>query len=286
MASRREAVSTSSISRSSSSRSASTSASRACVAPFRGKSSRATRIRVSGERSSWEMLAMSSFWPAISRSMRSAMSLKARVRSASSSLLESRSPHQRPVLPGGTRAVRSPAPRRRAASVSRSTGREMRRARMAAVNANITRSRLRIRAGRLRPRRRGRRWAEVSMVPSTAPVFGSRIGMATDHSGFGWTMRRPVRTWASCSGVKVGSSVPADASTRPWRSRATRSSSSSSWSCCTRRTRAGGSRKTSPASEEMCREMRPDDSCTKAPRAVHAKTKLEATATTRSTPRK
>src|SRR5262245_19503773 len=232
------------------------------------------------------MLAMSSFCPAMSRSIRSAMSLKARVRSASSSAFESRRPNQRRLVRIGTRAVRSPAPSRRAASVSRSTGREMRRARMAARKANSTRSNVRMVAGRVRARRRERRCAELSRVPMTAPDFGSRTGVATDHSGFGCTMRRPVRTWASSSGVKPGRSLPAETSTRPWMSRATRSSSSSSWICWTRRARAGGSRNTSATREAMWREMRPEDSCTKAPRAVQAKTTLETTATTRSTPRK
>jgi len=58
---------------------------RASSSPPRGKSASATRMRASGERSSWETLASSSFWPRSSRSTRSAMSLKARVSSPSSS---------------------------------------------------------------------------------------------------------------------------------------------------------------------------------------------------------
>ena len=90
MASSRDVVSTSSISRSSSSRSASTSAHARSSPPSCGRSSSATRIRASGERSSCDTLARSSFWPRTSRSMRSAISLKARVSSASSSRGERR----------------------------------------------------------------------------------------------------------------------------------------------------------------------------------------------------
>ena len=51
-----------------------------------------SRMRASGERSSWETLASSSFWPRTSRSTRSAISLNARVSSTISSLADVAAP--------------------------------------------------------------------------------------------------------------------------------------------------------------------------------------------------
>ena len=120
--------STSSISRSSSTRSASTSSRRAAFEASRGKSSSATRMRASGERSSCDTLARSSFCPRTSVSMRSAISLNARVSWSSSSSGRWRWRRRKRPRGGVTRAVRSPSPKRRTTASAAPTGAEMRRA--------------------------------------------------------------------------------------------------------------------------------------------------------------
>ena len=182
--SRRAAVRTSSIRPSSSSMSAMTSAKRVSVSVVRGRSSSATRMRASGERSSCDTLARSSRCPRTRVSMRPAMSFQA----SPSSSISSR-PRRRPGRrwkpwrsrcrrmcshKGGstTRVSRSPAPKRRLASVRSSMGRAMRRTARPAPNA-VMRRRMPLMIGTSGPMRgttRATRTATIDQMPTTPSI--------------------------------------------------------------------------------------------------------------------
>ena len=112
------------------------------------------RMRVSGERSSCETLASSSFWPRTSRSTRSAISLKARVSWTISSAGVERRNHQRRRRrrrgAHGRQGRRRPAGARR--SVRRSSGRDSRRASGRVATPTTRRTTATISSGRIRCR--------------------------------------------------------------------------------------------------------------------------------------
>ena len=217
------------------------------------------------------------------------MSLNDRVSSRSSSTSgEKRRLHRRGegARGSGARTVRSPWPRRRAASVRRSIGREMRRARGRVAAATTSRMAVTASTGHKRRGPPNRRGVAPSSVPTMALVSGSRTGAAARHVGCESTTTVPARTVAACLSESGGSARPAAATTRPSRSRTTTSMSRSAWSWRSRSARAARSPKRSPAREATWRTSRSVASRTKVPRAPTANTRLPASPATTRTPRK
>ena len=139
------------------------------------------------------------------------MSLNDRVSSRSSSTSgEKRRVHRRDegARGSGARTPRSPWPRRRAASVRRSSGREIRRARGRVAAATTSRMAVTASTGHRRRGPPNRRGVAPSSVPTMALVCGSRTGAAARHVGCESTTTVPARTVAACLSESGGSARP------------------------------------------------------------------------------